>query len=103
MSETKIYFETNERKNDISNNAAAVAIQLIKSKYELELAKVSTVPISEKKLLSVEEAAELFGVGRGKIRELTNSEDCKYVIWIGAHRRIKRDEFEKYLMSQYSI
>ena len=62
-----------------------------------------TISIKDKKLLSVEEAAELFGIGRGKIRELTDAEDCPFVIWIGGHRKIKREPFEKFVMKQYSI
>jgi len=62
-----------------------------------------SVSIKDKKLLSVEEAAELFGIERGKIRELTDAEDCPFVIWIGGHRKIKRAAFEEYIMRQYSI
>ena len=59
--------------------------------------------LKDKKLLTVEEAAELFGIGRTKIRELTSGDDCPFVLWIGGHRKIKREEFEKYVMDQFSI
>lgn len=61
------------------------------------------ISIKDKKLLSVEEAAELFGIGRGKIRQITDDEKCPFVIWIGGHRKIKREAFEEYIMRQYSI
>ena len=57
----------------------------------------------EKKLLSVDEAAELFGIGRNKIRELTNDKDCPLVIWIGSHWRIKREAFEKFISGQNAV
>ena len=59
--------------------------------------------LKEKKLLSVEEAADLFGIGRTKIRELSSGDNCPFVLWIGGHRKIKREEFEKYLMDQFSV
>ena len=62
-----------------------------------------TLPISEKSLLTVEEAAEFFNIGHNKIRELTQAEDCPYVLWSGSRRLIKRIPFETFLYSQYSI
>ena len=59
--------------------------------------------LNEKKLLSVEEAADLFGIGRTKIRELSSDDNCPFVLWIGGHRKIKREEFEKYIKEQFSI
>ena len=59
--------------------------------------------LSKKKLLSIEEAADLFGIGRTKIRELSSGDDCPFVLWIGGHRKIKREEFEKYIMDQFSV
>lgn len=103
MNDVNITFETNIKRNDYSNNTAAMAIQLIKSTCEAEVAKAKMVPLSEKKLLSVEEASELFGIGRNKIRELSDDDNCPFVLWIGAHRRIKREAFEEYIMKQYSL
>ena len=61
------------------------------------------IPIWEKSNLSLEEAAAYFGIGTGKLRELTNEEDCPYVIWCGSKRLIKRRMFDKYLEKMYSI
>ena len=41
--------------------------------------------------------------GINKLRELTNSEDCKFVIWCGNKRLIKKNMFCEYLDKQYSI
>lgn len=40
------------------------------------------VPVSDKALLTLEEASSYFNIGINKLRELTNSEDCKFVIWL---------------------
>lgn len=61
------------------------------------------IPIWEKSNLSLEEAAAYFGIGTGKLRELTKEEDCPYVIWCGSKRLIKRRMFDKYLEKMYSI
>ena len=61
------------------------------------------VPIWEKCLLSVEEATAYFGIGVNKIREMTASKDCKYVVWNGSKRMVKRVPFKEYLENQYSI
>ena len=61
------------------------------------------VPIWEKANLTVEEASLYFNVGTHKIRELTEDDDCPYVLWIGSKRLIKKKPFEEYLNKQFSI
>lgn len=61
------------------------------------------VPVWEKANLSLEEAAAYFNIGVNKIRELTNPDDCKFVLWVGNKRLIKRKQFEKYIDATYSI
>ena len=61
------------------------------------------VPIWEKVNLTLEEAAIYFGIGQNKLRELTNSDNCPYVIWCGNTRLIKRRLFTEYLEKMYSI
>jgi excisionase family DNA binding protein len=93
-------------RQDIST-AYLVAI-MKKQREEIEAganagAKYDLSQLKDKKLLSVEEASDLFGIGRGKIRELSNSERCPFVLWVGGHRKIKREAFEAYLRDQYSV
>lgn len=64
---------------------------------------VKEVPIAEKALLTLEEATAYYGIGMNKIRELTNDDQCPYVLWNGSKRLIKRKPFEEYLYSLYSI
>ena len=61
------------------------------------------VPIWERVNLTREEAAIYFGIGQNKLRELTNSDNCPYVIWCGNKRLIKRRLFTEYLEKMYSI
>ena len=61
------------------------------------------VPIWIKANLTIEEAAAYFGIGMNKLRELTEDENCKFVLYIGSKRLIKRQMFEKYLEQAYSL
>lgn len=61
------------------------------------------VPIADKALLTLEEAAIYFNIGMNKIRELTADDHCPYVLWNGSKRLIKRETFKEYLYSLYSI
>ena len=61
------------------------------------------VPICKKANLTIEEAAAYFGIGMNKLRELTEDENCKFVLYIGSKRLIKRQMFEKYLEQAYSL
>lgn len=66
-------------------------------------AKNGRVPIWEKSNLTIDEAAEYSGVGRNKLRELTDKEDCPFVLWVGSKRLIKRKEMDAFLNRMYSI
>ena len=61
------------------------------------------VPIWEKANLTIEEAAAYFGIGQNRLRELTEDEQCKFVLFVGTKRLIKRRLFEQYLEQAYSI
>lgn len=61
------------------------------------------VPIWQKCLLSVEEAAEYTGLGVNKIRKITEGEKCPFVVWNGSKRMIKRNAITAFLEAQYSI
>lgn len=61
------------------------------------------VPIWEKSNLTLEEAAAYSGIGIGKIREITNDEKCRFVLWVGSKRLIKRRLFDQYIESCYSV
>ena len=61
------------------------------------------IPIWEKSNLSLEEAAAYSGIGVNKLRDMTNTESCKFVLWVGNKRLIKRRLFDQYIEQVYSV
>lgn len=64
---------------------------------------VNTVPIHQKCLLTLDEAAAYTGIGVCKLRELSNDEHCDFVMYNGAKRMLKREKLVAYLTEAYSI
>ncbi len=57
-----------------------------------------SVPLWNKYSLSIQEAAAYYGIGEKKLRQLiAEHEGEDFILEIGAHVRIKRIMFEKYL------
>ena len=61
------------------------------------------IPIWEKSNLTLEEAAAYSGIGINKLRKLTESEQCSFVLWNGTKRLIKRRQLDEYMDRMYSI
>ena len=61
------------------------------------------IPIWEKSNLTLEEAAAYFNIGINKLREISDSDSCSFVLWVGNKRLIQRELFKEYLYKQYSI
>lgn len=62
------------------------------------------IKISEKVLLTLEEAAAYSGLGINKLRKLSSEPNCKFVLYNGSKRLFKRKLLEAYLLSvDYSI
>ena len=61
------------------------------------------IPIWEKSYLTLEEAAAYSGIGINKLRKLTESEQCSFVLWNGTKRLIKRRKLDEYMDRMYSI
>ncbi|MCD8196896.1 MAG: transposase [Lachnospiraceae bacterium] len=61
------------------------------------------VPIWQKELLTLEEAAEYTGLGLQKLRDISNDEHCDFVLWNASKRMFKRRKLETYLDAAYSI
>ena len=61
------------------------------------------VPVWLKSNLTLEEAAAYSGIGINKLRELSNNENCKFVLWIGSKRLIKRRLLDEFIDSMFSI
>lgn len=61
------------------------------------------VPVSEKVLLTLDEAAAYTGIGINKLRILSEGENCPYVLWNGSKRLLKREKLRDFLVKEYSI
>lgn len=61
------------------------------------------IPIWEKSNLTLEEAAAYSGIGIYKLRQLTDDDNCEFVLWIGTKRLIKRRKFDEYIEKLYSL
>lgn len=61
------------------------------------------VPIWEKANLTLNEAAEFYNIGVNKLRDITNEENCPFVLFVGSKRLIKRKQFDAYMECAYSI
>lgn len=55
------------------------------------------VPVWEKVNLTLPEASALFGIGIHELRERSDEPGCKFVLFKGSHRLIKRKQLEEYL------
>lgn len=64
---------------------------------------IKDIPLQDRELLTVKEAAAYFNIGMNRIREITNDDGCKFVLWVGNKRMIKRELFKAYLEESYSI
>lgn len=64
---------------------------------------IKEVPIWEKTNLTVEEYAAYSGIGINRIKEISNEDNCPFVLWVGNKRLIKRKMCDAYLDKQFSI
>ncbi len=62
-----------------------------------------SVSLAEKTTLTLEEAAIYSGIGIHKLRKITDKSGCKFVLWNGNKRLIKRRLLDEYLEKSHSI
>ena len=84
--------------SDVRRKVDDVETKMEKSGYQHD-----GLPLDQKYLLSLEEAAEYSGIGINKLREISNESNCSFVMWSGNHRKFKRKLFEKWLDESYSV
>ena len=61
------------------------------------------IPVWEKANLTLEEAAAYSNIGINRLRELSDGDQCPFVLFFGNKRLIKRKQFDAYLAEAYSI
>ncbi len=59
--------------------------------------------IKDKPTLTIEEAAALYNIGEHKLREMTDSKNCSFVLYVGRKKLIKRKQFDDYIAKAFSI
>lgn len=63
-----------------------------------ELGSKEKIPFWQQYLLSINEAAEYFNIGKDKIRKIiAENPDADFVLWNGTRVQIKRKKFEEYI------
>ena len=60
-------------------------------------------PIWEKKWLTLEEAAAYSGIGRNKLRELSQQKNCPFAVWLGGKLYIVREKLDYFTDKQFKI
>ena len=61
------------------------------------------IPVWEKANLTLEEAAAYSNIGINRLRELSDGDQCPFVLFVGNKRLSKRKQFDAYLAEAYSI
>lgn len=61
------------------------------------------VPVCEKLMLTIDEAAAYSNIGRDKLRALTDDKNCPFVFWNGNKRLIKRKALDRFVENGFSI
>ena len=65
--------------------------------------KENPVPIWERTTLTLMEAVQYTGIERDKLREISDREDCDFVLWVGNKRFLKREKLEEYIVKAFSL
>lgn len=72
-------------------------------KWEQKDSTEVKISLNEKCLLTLDEAAKYTGIGVNKLREISNDDDCDFILWNGSRRMFKKEKLKNYLYGAYSI
>ena len=97
---SKITFDCRISKNDVTYTRESYGVKSLKPSNTHKRPKI---PLWERSSLTIDEAAEYSGVGRARLRQLTDREDCPFVLWVGSKRLIRREKLDQYLDKVFSI
>ena len=59
--------------------------------------EIDQVPIPQKLTLTIREAAEYSNIGINKIGSMLRTPNCPFVLYVGAKKLVKRQEFEEFI------
>ncbi len=81
-----------------------MALRKIEEVPDMYTAEKQALPWWQKYTLTLEEAAEYFGISYKKLRLFCKSHaDEDFLLWNGNRALIKREQFEKYLDTQMTV
>ena len=72
-------------------------------RYKEKIVYLKEIRLSERPTLTVEETAALYNIGENKLRELTDKDNCNFVLYVGRKRLIKRKQFDDFIGKAFSI
>lgn len=72
-------------------------------KMSSQVLQDSRLPINQKVLLTIKEAAEYSNIGINKIDAMLKQPNCPFVLYVGTRKLVKRKEFELYLSGKVAI
>ena len=67
------------------------------------MTEIEQVPIPQKLTLKIREAAEYSNIGINKIDSMLRTPNCPFVLYVGAKKLVKRQEFEEFIRMQVAI
>lgn len=65
--------------------------------------EIEQVPIPQKLTLTIREAAEYSNIGINKIDSMLRTPNCPFVLYVGAKKLVKQQEFEEFIRMQVAI
>ena len=86
----------NTLQNLILSNEDETLNREVKAYQEKLTSKTNEIPLWERQWLTIEEASEYSGIARRKLRELSNTSGCPFVIWMGNKIHIIREKLDRY-------
>ena len=63
----------------------------------------SNVPLNQKAVLTMREAALYSNIGINRIESMLKERDCPFCLRVGRKRLVKRRQFEEYLDSRHCV
>lgn len=61
------------------------------------------VPIKDKLLLTIKEAAVYSSIGMNRIDAMLKEDGCPFVLFVGSKKLVKRKEFEEYISKHFVV
>jgi hypothetical protein len=71
------------------------------------MSKTYEIPYNQRLCISIEEAAEYSMIGENRLRQIIDIDKCEkrldWILRVGQWTRIKREPFEKWVLSQSDL